>query len=247
MAHENLSDSNRFVIEHRLGYCWVILPAGIAAQEYARIEDGIDKQLTGKKDRVVIDFSNVSALYSSGLGILIRIQKKIAHGGGVMALVNVSQKVSDLLVSLHLDKIFPLYSTDVEFEISQDELWNRKISAQKVHFLFIAQVERNIYRITLSGEMVQGHDMSACKKFTPDPKVNQWMLDLSSLTALDSSGAGVFMQLLQRIVRQGGTCRAFGAANDVRQVLHFLGAEQFITFFEKENEALAGWFASEGS
>jgi anti-anti-sigma factor len=244
MAHDQCADTNRLIVEKRLGYTWVILPGGIATQEYASIEDAILKNLTGKKDRVVVDFSQVRALYSSGLGILIRLQKLIAKGDGVIALVNVAQKIYDLLVSLNLDKIFPLYSTDVEFEISQDELWNKKLSEQKVDFLFIAQIEKNVYRITLSGEMVQGHDLSACRKFKPDSKVRYFILDVSSLSAMDSNGAGVFMQLLNRIVLQGAKCRAFGAIKPVWQILQFLGAEQYIAFYQNEAEALADLFAA---
>jgi anti-anti-sigma factor len=243
MAHEQLSDSNRLVVEKRMGYCWVILPANIAAQDYSKIEDEVAKHLNGKEDRMVFDFSNVSALYSSGIGILIRFQKRVAKSGGVMALVNVSPKIADFLISLNLDKIFPLYNTDVEFEISQEELWSKKLSEQKVDFLFIAQVEKNIYRIHISGEMVSGHDMSACRNFLPDPKISIFILDLSALSAMDSNGAGMFMNMLHRTARPGGQCRAFGAVKAVKQVLQFLGAEQYMAFYETEKEALDGLFA----
>jgi anti-anti-sigma factor len=243
MAHEQLSDRNRLVVEKRMGYIWAILPASIVDQAYSKIEDEIMAKVTGKEDRLVVDFFNVHALYSSGLGILIRMQKRINKGGGVMALVNVSDKIRDLLLSLHLDKIFPMYSTDVEFEISQDDLWNHKLSELKVDFLFIAQVEKNIYRITITGEMVAGHDMAACRQFSPNPKIQTFILDLSSLSAMDSNGAGVFMSMLDRIIKNNGTCRAFGTVKAVRQVLQFLGAEQYVTFLSNEKEALAGLFA----
>jgi anti-anti-sigma factor len=244
MAHDHLSDSNRLVIEKRLGYCWVILPASIAAQDYSKIEDEVVKHTTGKEDRVVFDLSNVRALYSSGIGVLIRFQKRIAKGGGVIALVNVSPKIADLMISFNLDKIFPLYNTDIEFEISQEELWNKRCSESKADFLFIAQVERNIHRISLSGEMVSGQDLSACRKFLPDPKIPMFILDLTALSAMDSSGAGMFMHMLHRIVEPGGKCRAFGAIKAVKQVLQFLGAEQYLTFYDTEKEALAGLFAT---
>ncbi|MBN2036948.1 MAG: STAS domain-containing protein [Chitinispirillaceae bacterium] len=243
MAHDQLSDKNRLVFENRLGYLWVLMPESITVQDYTAIEDEIVRKLSGKADRVVIDFSHVRALYSSGLGILIRLQKKVNQGGGVMALVNVAKKIVDLLTSLHLDKILPMYHTDVEFEISHDELWKQKLSERKVDFLFIAQVEKNIYRITLSGEMISSHDMSACRQFLPDPKVQIFIFDISSLSAMDSNGAGVFMNMLDRIVKKQGTCRTFGANRAVKQVLQFLGAEQYLAFYNSEQEALAGLFA----
>jgi anti-anti-sigma factor len=243
MAHDKLSDKNRLVFENRLGYLWVLMPESISVQDYSAIEDEIVRKLSGKADRIVIDFSHVRSLYSSGLGILIRLQKRINQGGGIMALVNVTKKIIDLLTSLHLDKILPMYNTDVEFEISHEELWKKKLSERKVDFLFIAQVEKNIYRITISGEMISNHDMSACRQFLPDLKVQIFIFDLSSLSAMDSNGAGVFMSMLDRIVQKQGKCRAFGATRAVKQVLQFLGAEQYLTFFGNEQEALAGLFA----
>jgi anti-anti-sigma factor len=242
MAHEQLSDRGRLAIEKRMGYVWAILPESIAAQDYAAVEEKIGENLTGTNNRLVVDFINVHALYSSGLGILIRLQKRIGQAGGVIALVNIARNIEDLLVSLHLDKIFPMYGTDIEFEISQEDLWNQRLSERKVDFLFIAQVENNVYRITFSGEMVSGHDMTSCRRFVPDPRVGHFIFDLTSLEALDSSGVGLFMKLLDRIFRQGGKCRAFGTTKAVKQVLTFLCAERFLTFFETEKDALAGLF-----
>ncbi|MBN1128557.1 MAG: STAS domain-containing protein [Chitinispirillaceae bacterium] len=243
MAHEQRSDRGRLVIEKRMEYIWAILPESIAAQDYTTVEEAIEKNLAGENDRVVIDFINVHALYSSGLGILIRLQKRVEKTGGVIALVNVSQKIEDMLVSLHLDKVFPLYSTDIEFEISRDDLWGRRMAERKEDFLFFFQVEKNLCRITLSGEMVSGRDMSPCRQFVPDPGIRHFILDLSFLEAMDSSGAGIFMNMLHQIRQHGGRCHAFGTVKEVRQVLTFLGAEQFLTFLGSEKDALAGLFA----
>jgi anti-anti-sigma factor len=70
-----------------------------------------------------------------------------------------------------------------------------------------------------------------------------FVLDLSSLSAMDSSGAGIFMHMLHHIAGQGGKCRAFGAIRAVKQVLQFLCAEQYVTFYETEKDALDGLFA----
>jgi anti-anti-sigma factor len=85
-----------------------------------------------------------------------------------------------------------------------------------------------------------GHDMGLCRSFAPDPAIKLFILDLSDLAGMDSTGAGIFMGLLERIKKQGGTCRVFGASKVVRQVLGFLGAGENIEFYKKEKEALAG-------
>jgi anti-anti-sigma factor len=188
----------------------------------------------------VFDLSRVRSIYSSALGVLIRVRKQVGEAGGVVCLVNVCQTIITLLESLNLNKIFPVYATDVEFEISEDKAWEQKLSERKIEFVFIPQIEKGMYRISIAGEMVTDHDMGLCRKFDPDPNIKLFILDLSDLTGMDSFGTGVFMGLLGRIKRQGGTARVFGASKIVRQVLTFLGANEYLTFYKKEKEAVAG-------
>ena len=232
------SGTDRIVIERRTGYLWVTLPENIVVQDYSHIEDEILKQVKTSDGQIVFDFVNVRAIYSTGISILLRIHKRVSEKGGMICLVNVCHTIIDLFASLNLDKVFPLYPTDVEFEISKDEVWSQRLSERKIDFLFIAQVENGIYRITISGEMASGHDLTACRQFAPDPHVSVFVLDLSSLSAMDSSGAGVFMSMLDRIAKRGGTCRAFGAVRPVQQVLQFLAAEQYMSFCKTETDAL---------
>lgn len=228
------------VIERRMGYIWVVFPDRVTVYNYSEIEANIARQLTDDKDQVVFDLSRTRDLYSSAMGILVRIRKRVGDNGGIVCLVNVSPSINELLKSLHLDKIFPIYTTDVEFEVSRDEVWRRKLSERAIEFLFIGQVENGLCRISISGEMVLGHDMAECRTFTPKPGITMYVFDLGGVTSIDSEGAGAFMSLLDRISRAGGQCRAFAACQTVRQVLHFLGAERHLAFYDTENGALEG-------
>jgi anti-anti-sigma factor len=232
--------SDRVMIENRLGYIWVVLPESLNIGNYSDIETAVIRQLTGGADHLVFDLSRVRAIYSSALGVLIRIRKQVGEAGGVVCLVNVCPAIIALLESLNLDKIFPMYATDVEFEISEDKAWDQKLSERKIEFIFIPQVENGMYRISFSGEMVSGHDTGSCRNFSPDPKIRLFILDLSDLTGMDSCGAGVFLGLLERIKKQGGSCRAFGANKVIRQILQFMGAGDDLAFYKSEKAALAG-------
>jgi anti-anti-sigma factor len=230
----------KIVIESRMGFIWVVLPENLNIGNYSGIEDVVMRQLTGEADHLVFDLSRVRAIYSSALGVLIRVRKKVGEAGGIVCLVNVCPSIYTLLESLNLNKVFPIYATDVEFEISEDKAWERKVSERKIEFLFVPQIENNVYRITMAGEMVMGHNMELCRKFVPDPAVKLFVLDMSDLVGMDSTGAGVFMGLLELIKSEGGTARVFGATKIVKQVLRFLGSEEHVTYFKKEKEALAG-------
>jgi anti-anti-sigma factor len=228
------------VIENRLGFIWVVLPESLNIGNYSEIESVVMQHLTGGADHLVFDLSRVKAIYSSALGVLIRVRKQVGEAGGVVCLVNVCQTIISLLESLNLNKIFPIYATDVEFEISEDKAWDQKLSERKIEFIFIAQIENGIYRISIAGEMVSGYDMGLCRTFDPGTPVKLFILDLSDLAGMDSTGAGIFMGLLDRIKKQDGTCRAYGVNKTVKQILGFLGAGEYLTFYRKEKDALAG-------
>lgn len=232
--------SSQVMIENRLGYIWVVLPESLNIGNYSDIENVVIRQLTGGADHLVFDLSRVRAIYSSALGVLIRIRKQVGEAGGVVCLVNIRPTIIALLESLNLDKVFPMYATDVEFEISEDKAWDEKLSERKIEFIFIPQVENGIYRISISGEMVSGHDLGSCRNFAPDPAISVVVFDLSGLSGMDSCGAGIFLDLLERIRKHGGSCRAFGANKIIRQILQFMGIGDDLVFYKNETAALSG-------
>ena len=143
-----------------------------------------------------------------------------------------------MLNALNLDKVFPIYKTDVEYEISQDDLWKKKYNEHN-QFLFVSQLENNMYRINISGEMVASQDLSACIEFTPLESVNIFVLDLSSLELVDSSGVAILKKLLLKIGGNNKLCLAFGANQLIRDALVvLLDASGFLTFYDDEKSAL---------
>jgi anti-anti-sigma factor len=107
-------------LEHRGGRLWVVFPDGLSVYGCLDVEAAIVAQCPAGAFEVVVDCVRVRTLYSSGLGILARMQVRLAKSGGKVYLVNVSKAIKELLSSLHLDKVFALYATDVEFEIMRD-------------------------------------------------------------------------------------------------------------------------------
>jgi len=237
MHNENES---QIEVQERLGYIWIILPENLNVATLGALEKTILSQLTGTADQVVLDLSRVQALYSSALGVLIRVRKQVGEEGGVVCLVNVNTSLVTMLESLNLNKVFPVYATDVEFEISEDRAWERRLSEQSIEFLFMAQVENGIYRISLSGDMVSGHDLSACRSFVPDRQVKVFIVDFVNLVTMDSSGAGVLIDLLHLIKAQNGEVRVFGVNKIVRQIMGFLGIDSRLALYKTEKEALKG-------
>jgi anti-anti-sigma regulatory factor len=235
------SDSgDGIVIEKRTGYLLVTLPEIVAMHDCSRIESSILRACPGKGDRIAFDVSRLRAVYSTVLGILIRIRKNRVEHGGVVSIINASRSLLKILHSLNLDRLFPIYATEVEFEISQDDVWRRRLTERKEEFLFVARVEKGTYRIVIAGDMVAGYDLSVCGEFKPVATVKNYLIDLSGLASIDATGAGVFIALLGKIEAGAGVCRVYGANKAVRQVMKFLGAERHAKFYKKEEAALAG-------
>ena len=123
MAADPQAHDEPVAIEKRKGYLWVTLPDGISVHDYGSVEAAIAGRLGGTADEVVFDLTRVRMLYSSGIGILARIHKRVDKGGGKIYLVNVARNIMEILSALHLDKVFAVHATDVEFEITREGPW----------------------------------------------------------------------------------------------------------------------------
>ncbi|MDD5674850.1 MAG: STAS domain-containing protein [Chitinivibrionales bacterium] len=225
-------------IEQKLGYTWIVLPDSIHMDNYRQLEAEIGGRVSESANRVVLDFCNTKALYSSGIGMMIRLRRRLSEVGGRMCCVNVSGKIRALLESVRLDTIFPIYSTDVEFEISQDDVWQQKLSEQNVDFVFVAQIEDTVYRINCSGQLITGLDLQAFKSFKCVESISWYVFDLTGLEVMDSFGAQIFMEVLLRIKAQNSTAIAYGAQPQVRDFLSIMSIDDHLVLCDNERLAL---------
>ncbi|MBN1577912.1 MAG: STAS domain-containing protein [Chitinispirillaceae bacterium] len=235
-----MNSKDELKIEERPGYLWVTLPDAITMYDNKEIEQKIGNRLRDRKDHVVLDFSHTHAVYSSGLGLMIRIRRFVTERNGTISLVNVPESVLNMFTALNLDKVFHLYKTDVEFEISQDDFIKNKESEDRLGFLFVAKLEQGSFRINISGEMTSDFDLSACRKMRPEAGVSLYLFDLSGLEAVDSTGADLLIDLTKRITAAGGRCRGYGTPGMTLETLTILGADKHLTFFPDEKSAYEG-------
>lgn len=62
---------------------------------------------------IVIDFSNVTSIDSSGLGKLLLFQKKLKERGGALSVTNVtSDYIKNMFQTIHLDKVIEIEYAD---------------------------------------------------------------------------------------------------------------------------------------
>ena len=114
-----MGDFQYIKVDTREGWFWIELPGTINLNNYKLIEHEVEQFLADKDmPRVVFDLEHLEYFYSSAIGLFIRLNKDIVGKDGTLCLVNVSQKVRELLASVNLDRVFHVFATDVEFEIS---------------------------------------------------------------------------------------------------------------------------------
>ena len=64
--------------------------------------------------KILVNFSKVSYIDSSGLATLIEMMQRLKKGEGKMCLVNMSDKIKSLFEITKLDKLFAIYRTQEE-------------------------------------------------------------------------------------------------------------------------------------
>ncbi len=216
----------------------VVLPDAIGMDDSHQIEKEIVTHLSEGNNQLVIDLSKTTALYSSGIGLLIRLQKISKENENMVYLVNVSKKFRDLFSDLNLDRVLHIYSTDVEFDLSKDEIWEKKLTEESEGFIFVAQVEKNLFRLTFSGQMTSLHDLSLLSEFVPEENIDFIVMNLDSLDLIDTYGAQLFNDFIERIQNLGKKCVIYGANELIRNLFNLFPTIIEFTFFESEKEAL---------
>jgi anti-anti-sigma factor len=232
-----MNSSVSLSVEHKMGCLWITLPDAISMYNSRELE----KSISGNLDDggiVVLDFSRTRNLFSSGLGLIIRIRKSVSENNGILNLVNVNEKLRDMFTALNLNKVLTIYATDVEFEISRNDLWQKHVADNSLGFLFVAQIENNIFRINISGEMVKGAKLDLCDKFLPSPNVSIYIMDLSNLELIDELGVAMLFSITGKIKHINGQCRIFGAEEWIQEEIQALGSAEFLSFFDDEKAAI---------
>lgn len=74
-----------------------------------QFEDKINELIAGNQHNLVMDFTDVDFLSSSGLRILVTTRKKLREMGGDIVLASPSQRATDSIEIAGLDKLFTSY------------------------------------------------------------------------------------------------------------------------------------------
>jgi anti-anti-sigma factor len=233
-----VKQNNTIRVENKHGSIWVVMPDAISRDDYRAIETEIQGLLTAEKNRLVLDLAETNYIFSSGLGLLIRLNKMAIQKKSAMHLVNVSFDLRNVFSMVNLDKYFSIYETDIEFQVFQEDVWKETRFREPVRFLCFHQVENRVCRVHLSGKLTADNDASKLNESLYEETVRFYIFDLIGLDIIDGVGADLLFRIIKHIRSHGGECIAFGANEIVRELLHVMQGGPELAIFDSEEDAL---------
>jgi anti-anti-sigma factor len=225
--------------QRKMGYLWVMLPDSIHMNNYREVEEQIVSKIMPESNQVVLDLAQTKYLYSSGIGLLVRLKKRVSEEKGSLSLVNVPRKIRDILETAQLNRVFDIYATDVEFEISCGDKWEKENGGRNPDFIFVCQEEDGMCRINISGQMTTMKDLSKIPKDVYKDSIKYYIFDLTGLDIIDSHGLERLTGIIAQVNNKGGICVAYGANPSIGEMFELLGLTERIACFSDEPKALA--------
>jgi anti-sigma B factor antagonist len=101
-------------IESKKGLTVCYIDGEIDINSSPDIKKVFDKLIAQKTPKIVINFSKVGYVDSSGLATLVEILKNMKAYGGKMRLVSLSSKIKSLFEITKLEKLFDIMSDEAE-------------------------------------------------------------------------------------------------------------------------------------
>ncbi len=110
-------------IEEKHGCLWITFKDAIDMDNYKSIEDSLFTAITMSPiQNVVCDLSQTVALFSSGIGVIMRMNKIVSDNAKKLHFVNVSEKVQEGLEIMGLDNILNIYTSNEAFQAALNKL-----------------------------------------------------------------------------------------------------------------------------
>ena len=99
-------------IENRNGLSVCHVEGEIDINSSPVIKKSFDKLLSSKTPKIIVNFSKVTYVDSSGLATLVEILKNMRSYGGRLRLTNLSSKIKSLFEITKLEKLFEIMADE---------------------------------------------------------------------------------------------------------------------------------------
>lgn len=209
---------------------------GTASQQRIRMPRRLDvdtvrrhsmicEQALSNSRHCLLELANVEFIDSTGMGLLIRLQKKARIAGGQLILLAPSRAVQSALRLMRLQDFF---------QVARDMAAAQKMVAHPAGGAVRQQPGYYSWRPSLSwrGE-VTAANADEVWQFTQDHLEQihggkQVLIDLTDLQFIDSTGLGVMIRAKKKALQKGLKVTFTGPQPNVRNVLKLANLEKFL-------------------
>lgn len=175
----------------------------------------------------LLDLSGVEFIDSTGIGVLIRLQKKIRGSDKQLVLLAPSQNVQRALALMHLDKFF---ASAADIPAARELIATRlreqtspatpRMAAALNPFVWQGEIT------AVNADQVWRQTEAHILRFSPNHR--EVVVDLAAVRFLDSSGAGVMVRARKLAQREGCKLTFTNPPEAVMNVLRLARLEEFL-------------------
>ena len=202
------------------------LPARLDFEEVHRIRQEMEASLLSPTP-VVLDLSHVEFIDSTGIGLLIRLQKRARCGDQQLILANVPQNVERALELMRLNDFFV---TVPDLPAAEAHLHQAgQYSAVQLRTLPANPYPTLIWSGELTAANAEGIWISTMDHLAARSLVQRTLtIDLSKLTFVDSTGLSVMIRTRKYATRQGMKVEFTGVQPNVLNVIRLSRLEDYL-------------------
>ena len=214
-------------------------------REQQEVEWQVEDLLKDHERKIILDFSELKYLDSTGVGILVMCSGKVKQAGGELRVVGAQGIVEQTLKMTHVDQIVTLYAT---VEAAAENLTTSRPLGQPARrsestggdFVPLHAETRRIggvALVTCGGRIVAGPQSESLREQIKSllPESKDIVLHLGEVTFIDSSGLGMLVRLLASARAAGGDIKLCNVPSEIH---HTLRITNLITLFETHETQL---------
>lgn len=202
--------------------------AGALDIQTAKRESVACEQALGSNPNLIIDLSGITHIDSTGIGLLIRLQKKARITGKKFILLSPSEQVRLCLEMMRLQDFFKV-ARDLETARGMlSDMGGKTVVHQPSYF-------PSRPSLFWQGEVTAENADQVWEATAPyisksEEQLKQVLIDLSALSFVDSSGLGVMVRAKKAAAAAGVDLRFVNAQGSVRNVLKTSRLEKYLLY-----------------
>ena len=219
--------------------------------ECQELEWQIEELLKKHEKKIILDFSELKYLDSTGVGILVMCSGKVKQAGGDLSVVGAQGIVEQTLKMTRVDQIVTLYA-NVETAAAHwmtgpalDQPASRSESKSGDVVRLHAETRRvgDVVLVTCRGRIAAGPQ----SEFLRDQirsllsESRDIVLHVGDVTFIDSSGLGMLVRLLASARAVGGDLKLCNIPREVDHTLRITNLNRLFDIHESELEAISAF------